>query len=1398
MTFVTNPRRDASPTIAGFVFQVNLTILRWIELEEGEHLELERGEDIDTVQNGNDGIAVEKRLLEQVKVRSGRSLTLRSEEALEALANFCSHSAANPAWNLKFRYVTTADSGVEQGWAGPDSGIETWTALQRGRYDDTTRREAVAALRTFLRSCARPEKVSAPVWQALQQVLASDDEMQLSEVISSFEWGIGSGDHTQVEKQIVAALTRGVTPDEASQAYEHLFAFVFRLLCQPGQKLLTRSQLTTELQAPLVTPSDRAILELVRNELGQMTVRVAAVETAMAQQASEVAALKQTVGLIGKSLGFDSAFELSAVSLSTELPELVSPRAAREGLIDALLSRAQVDGVVAVVAEPGSGKTQVLLLAIGKVKRRVQWLNIPRHGTEAQACILLDALVRLVGRQENNPPFQEMYDDTAEHFRGTLVVIEDLPRVTPGGPLAGRIERFGRRLKEVDAYLLMSSYYPLPTTTEQSSGKVQFDVPRFTVDDVAEILAAADAPQRLRTEKVYQLLVNVAEGLPTLVMAGVRYLISRNWNFTATEIESLFCGEFAVAHRHDASSLLQITVPDAEERELLIRMSLAIGPFTMDDIASVARVPKTIRLPGEKVQRATGLWLQHVGQGRYLRSPLITPMLADSLDPTTRKRVHYVLALRILARKVLEPIDAFACVNHLMMAGELAFAVLVVIQTLAAFMELDEPIEDDFRFSQMWPSPDVLANVDINLQINLRAMQIAVLAKWGRDFLVAEAILDALIGQVRGKGWGVAVASSGLAIHLVWRNPILANKYLLLALENYEQARLPDGSTLPPVPYPFEHILWVSAYNCKSDADVDSWLATISRYTPAQMETLKRSDMMEDNITLLCDGIWMRVYRKPEAQRDWGPVKKKLEDVEATARAIGFPLLEAAALRTLVMILAEWDKQLDAALALSESSLKNFDTDACRFLVMEVTGRQLFYAGKPREAMEWLERALNCDAFRHSLWRRNVLITMAELQGADDPRKAAEFTAEAVRICKDGKLVDSLYIETLAEHGMALWKAGDGRRSFDTFEDATNRLFVIQTQANSWKGLFARVFGVIAYFSSLALNGKPSEGQIEPKQGLFLATNDQAHTGYRAEQLAYIRIRLAMFADGIGDLSKAAAWTWSAIECAEHIPAAREVIRSQSWHAMPAALLSDDFFRAAVLVSVMTSTDVNSIVAKAKASARVNTTGSPSGGETLITSAPSAPKSLLSVTPIVPIAIRLAFLQFRGATTDSTTKSLALIESVIPPDSQPEGFVAEIVRALVEDADWQVLWNDACRAFGAHEYIRGCVLSIGAMTKAPTSQSLYLQASVARNFEGFFKFSRSLYREIVAPFFVAYWERTIAESTGVFRTAQAYTRGQLQLADGTPEGTRRLLAAMRFCLGLKLPKDAMDWLDSSE
>jgi len=98
---VSRPRNDASATIAGFVFQVHLTILQWLRLAPDEYLELEAGEDIDVVRLEADDSGDEaERLLMQLKHLSGRSLTLKSRESLEAIANFCCHRSAYPDWRL--------------------------------------------------------------------------------------------------------------------------------------------------------------------------------------------------------------------------------------------------------------------------------------------------------------------------------------------------------------------------------------------------------------------------------------------------------------------------------------------------------------------------------------------------------------------------------------------------------------------------------------------------------------------------------------------------------------------------------------------------------------------------------------------------------------------------------------------------------------------------------------------------------------------------------------------------------------------------------------------------------------------------------------------------------------------------------------------------------------------------------------------------------------------------------------------------------------------------------------------------------------------------------------------------------------------------------------------------
>ena len=100
-TFRLVRNRDAWFVIRGYKYQVDLSILRWLSIDESQELLLEFGEDIDIVNNalakGDDTF---DRELEQVK-HLDTPITLRSPASRIAIANAIQHGVANPSHNIR-------------------------------------------------------------------------------------------------------------------------------------------------------------------------------------------------------------------------------------------------------------------------------------------------------------------------------------------------------------------------------------------------------------------------------------------------------------------------------------------------------------------------------------------------------------------------------------------------------------------------------------------------------------------------------------------------------------------------------------------------------------------------------------------------------------------------------------------------------------------------------------------------------------------------------------------------------------------------------------------------------------------------------------------------------------------------------------------------------------------------------------------------------------------------------------------------------------------------------------------------------------------------------------------------------------------------------------------------
>lgn len=283
--FITERSRDAYGPIRGYVYQVDLTIERWLNLEPNMALELERGEDIDTIREAmlKHGVDQE-RLLEQIKARES-NLTLRSAQAVESLASFHEHLQTNPSLDLSFRYVTNAQVGVEKNSPVPERIplVMLWNQLREGAIDISERGTVLQIIKGFLLTLNKPSDLADKTWDGFVRFVNTVTDVELLTFIGRVEW---LTQHTPTEdvgqqiRQILVSKYKA-SPEAAQTIYSILFLDIFKLLSQPGIKRLTPSERDNLVATPVLEPGDQILLENLRVHITDLNARVVALEEAV-------------------------------------------------------------------------------------------------------------------------------------------------------------------------------------------------------------------------------------------------------------------------------------------------------------------------------------------------------------------------------------------------------------------------------------------------------------------------------------------------------------------------------------------------------------------------------------------------------------------------------------------------------------------------------------------------------------------------------------------------------------------------------------------------------------------------------------------------------------------------------------------------------------------------------------------------------------------------------------------------------------------------------------------------------------------------------------------------------------------------------------------------------------
>jgi hypothetical protein len=298
---VSRGRRDATVVIRGYVYQVNTTLLRWIDLPAGHRLELEAGEDIDIVRNALVN-GEPDRIFEAVKHRE-RNLTLRSPEALAAVATFHEHRRANRSLNLTFRYVTNSAVGTEDPPITDlgTPGIHIWERIRTDIVAGKQKRSLISAIRTFLAQCSCPSDLADSTWNEFGRYIKKATIPEINRFIAAFEWGIGQDSPDDLEGRIRYELVnrgRVKSADDAEIAFQHLFHFVFALLSQRSDKVLTAELLSEQLEKLDQAESGRNILSRLNGLEASVLSRFDRLEQQLASMNPEVRNISETVARI--------------------------------------------------------------------------------------------------------------------------------------------------------------------------------------------------------------------------------------------------------------------------------------------------------------------------------------------------------------------------------------------------------------------------------------------------------------------------------------------------------------------------------------------------------------------------------------------------------------------------------------------------------------------------------------------------------------------------------------------------------------------------------------------------------------------------------------------------------------------------------------------------------------------------------------------------------------------------------------------------------------------------------------------------------------------------------------------------------------------------------------------
>lgn len=1418
--FTPQLNRDASDTIRGYVYQVDLTIERWLSLQPGEFLELECGEDIDLISRSL--IGEEERRLEQVK-NYNSPVTLWS--AVTAIANFVEHRQNNLEQKLKFLYTTTALVTKER--PSPEmlkkkEGIFVWEQTRQKTLTEISQNEALEGIRMILSKNSKPKKFSDTTWAVFRNFITTASNEELLDLICSFEWSTNTLEPQSLRTCILQTLIQqkyATNEIQANEQYQRLFLYVFKLLSQPDIKQLTVEERTHQISLSTLSEIDHNLLQNLIVSVLNLESRVGTLEQNFTQIPDAIASqVNDQVQRLIQQQGFDVAINYFPTPPNISIPLLVENPSHREQTVKSIISIFNNYSWTAIDGIAGAGKTHLAILVAQAIGTCRAWVQL-RDLTRERACQQLDGVCRELAGTAPQSNQYEWYCQLCERLgEGAMLVLDDVPELSGSDELSEKLIQLTRACRLHDVRILSTSPYQLPFSLEEFIGNRIFHsmkVPLFTDDEAAEILQSYGAPSSLISANLVRGINAIAQQHPVLLTAISRDLRKHSWQLNEEVYERLLKGEYQAALNSQITRRVLDSVEDENTRELLYRLCLPLGSFSLNEVQAVASVNRVLERPSERLHTLVGLWVQRDVDERLLLSPLVKQLGESNLLFETKKSCHLALGDLIVSRHQLGPQDVINAIIHFLGAEVFDRAGLILIPALRELNSM-EILVDDRGLLSLWSSLPLPEQMDLGIRILLRGLQIAARHKYGQSISYLVEDLDILFEQASDKN-AIGVLGAMMATNSVFskNDPIRANRYLRTALQFLPYAQI-QGSNEPA--FSDEGLLgfmiWTNSQGITSAEHLRDWISTIEQLTLEQRQFAFNHEVAEQGCLVVSEKLWLKEAEKPQEEQDWSAMLAAYEDLAERANKLDLELLWACAIRSKIIVLGDYLGDVNAIVAVAQAAIQQASDDPrVRFLLQDIVGQKYVLINQKNHAIIWLSKALSEETNAYPSRRLKVLIYMSIATGEQDAQLAVEFARQAVNLAETNSLIDkSELVKALGELAISQWLAGNSLASvFESWEQAGEQLLACRSDTEDWKKLFVVYGHVSGYFSNLARTGSPpaetlgGEAYAAPQRGILFSQNPGLVDYYDRNRESTVLVNLTFFADSVGNDERAAVWALRGMDDARATNQ-RAIFARLSLEAVPYLLLDARY--AEVLDFAM---DAGAFFAASTQLLQIDQVpqGFDLDVETILGNKPSElwrkAEHNAALVGLLPVVFRIGTVALRSVElARSQATEVAAICRQISATAVDEKLwlqAAELLEQIyLPEASYNEILNFSNRFHPQNEEV---LLAIGYLAATlqndtPLETDIFLHMAIAPFIYQHREPLSATYRRLILPFFIDYWKIKFERVSLRLRSTSLVGR-ILNTAENFPESERLqfVLVTMAFALNVRLPPDFANFTRAS-